>query len=193
MDQQTPPEVGSFTNKLCIRTFLDMHNKPSWVPVIGPQHDDRQFLKANFQHYHIDWRYLTLGQVKAIQECSKYSGTTVNQIVITQVIPEGYNTVINLNNIDQYPAETYLKDMKRRCSRDFTPYPAVRGNWLPDMEDAFHGQELIDGHTCPHQLTDLTTISPDSNGNVTCPLHGLTWNQKTGKLVKMCPLPSIVA
>ncbi len=45
-------------------------------------------------------------------------------------------------------------------------------------------QYLKKGYICPHKGYDLRQCPIDSDGNVTCPLHGLKFNWKSKKMVK---------
>ena len=191
MNQTKPPQIGTFANKLCIRSHLSSRDKPSWIPIIGPLHDDPKFIESYFQHYHIDWRYLTQHQVEILERTAEYMDIDTNKVVIDSVVPEGSPKSIDVDNTnglaDEFPVETYLKAMRRRCAREFPNYPSDT-EWLPAMETAFQNEKLIDGR-CPHQQTDLSTIPTDANGNVTCPMHGLSWNRETGRLAKRANPP----
>jgi nitrite reductase/ring-hydroxylating ferredoxin subunit len=37
---------------------------------------------------------------------------------------------------------------------------------------------------CPHKGYDLSTIEPDKNGEIHCPLHDLKFNAKTGQMIE---------
>ena len=75
---------------------------------------------------------------------------------------------------------------------DLGPYPeypqANRTSWRLGLTAAYADYQLIDGHIRPHQGTDLTGIVPDDDGVVTCPLHGLRWCARTGRIVAARPV-----
>ena len=47
----------------------------------------------------------------------------------------------------------------------------------------------VKGTMCPHRGIDLSGITPDDAGVITCPLHGLRWLSSTGNIVMPAPTP----
>ena len=64
--------------------------------------------------------------------------------------------------------------------RNFKNIPS----WFADLEDHYSDKQLKENRICPHRGADLSTFTPDADGCITCPLHGLKWHVETGKLVR---------
>ena len=53
------PAVGTFYRRPCVRAhWPGKHTR--WLPVIGPAHSDREHIRAEFQHVHVDYRFLNM-------------------------------------------------------------------------------------------------------------------------------------
>lgn len=82
---------------------------------------------------------------------------------------------------------SWLRTRRLKCKAQWPAYPDAKSvHWLGALEMAYSGQRLKRGLVCPHKGTDLSTIKPDGMV-ITCPLHGLRWNVRTGELA---PRPS---
>ena len=91
-------------------------------------------------------------------------------------------------NSANIPEESYLRVLRRKCRAQYPPYPTktVSRHWLPDLEHAYRNARITQPMTCPHREGDLRA-SPVVDGVVTCPLHGLSWDLRTGRLRRMTP------
>ena len=50
---------SGFYEVLCVRAaWPNSDDKPRWWPVLGPQHEDREFIQFAYQHFHVDFRFL---------------------------------------------------------------------------------------------------------------------------------------
>jgi len=162
-NKQATYTVGKFYNVPTVNGFV-YDIRANW-PVIGPMHQDAEIINFHYRHYHIDWRFV--------------SDRLLNDVHWHTQIP--YGTVLHA---DRYGQRVLPKPIMRRlkCKRDFTPYPAHKATWLPELEKAHKGCKLKPGMVCPHRGVPLASI-PGVNGIVTCPAHGLKWNVATGELV----------
>ena len=69
-------------------------------------------------------------------------------------------------------------------SADYPPYAVCSSDGNANSKREYCGcTRLKAGLICPHKGADLSTFEPDERDCVTCPLHGLTWNVRTGELV----------
>ena len=52
-------EVGRFYRVPCVwASWPNLGSRPRWWPVLGPQHEDEEFIGFPYQHYHVDYRFL---------------------------------------------------------------------------------------------------------------------------------------
>lgn len=53
-------EVGSFYVVPCVRAgWPNIDDKPRWWPILGPQHEDGEFINFPYQHFHVDYPFWT--------------------------------------------------------------------------------------------------------------------------------------
>ena len=182
-------EVGRFYRVPCVwASWPDTHLTPRWWPVLGPQHEDSEFLNAPFQHYHVDFRFLEResrevaltpqGPPRAFSVV-----ITAMNIIVGKVGPYG-----KVKRLAEAPsAERLVEDAawfrvrRMKCKAPWSAYPHKLAFWREALERAYQGQRLRNGRFCPHKGADLGTFTPDGDV-VTCPLHGLRWNIRTGEL-----------
>lgn len=147
----------------------DQYGKVQIWPVIGAAHEDRKLIGFKDIHYHYDGRFLTDRQLTHI------SSTSLNyrsEVVFSQVIayPEGYEIS---------PIVMRL----RKCRRAYDVYPDHRARWLRKMEAEYQDAKIDGRLICPHRGASLQGLKA-VDGCVTCPLHGLRFDCKTGQLRK---------
>lgn len=179
-----PPVVGSYYLVPVVRHRW--HNRLADWPVMGPMHTDREFFGFVHKHYHIDHRFLTEATAKWVRTKAFYRSRTGDSDKDLALICSGYPL-----------AETPLYGKlaagrpilaRRRCHRPLTDTPLLRqmpekvrqefrdhyGDRGSTAELAAPAIKLGDGRRlCPHRKVDLSSLAPDEQGVVTCPLHGL--------------------
>ena len=197
-----PFEVGRTYWRPVVRTTWGPLRKPQWVPVIGPQHTDHEIIGFDPQHFHVDYRFLPK---RLRDEVSPYVGrdfSSVFSIPISTVTPEWPlpHTHYQLGNALDYlpelppdvPRTSWCRVKQMRCTTEYPAYPfwlAQRAhNWLAQLYDAYADEQLRPGLVCPHRGAPLEGLTPDDQGCVTCPLHGLRWSLETGRLAVPGPV-----
>ena len=184
-NKQTSMQLGKFYEVRCLRTDWSKTNKPEWIPVIGPIHDDRDHIKFDEQHFHVDFRFL--GKKLRIAAAEHRHGNRGINLVfvlpISKVLPLQSDSWLKLNDpmLQNFPEESYMKTMKLKFKTEYPEYD-FEPPWLLSMETAYRNARLGPDMICPHRGTDLNGMKTDENGLLTCPLHGLRWDTKTGKL-----------
>lgn len=153
-------KVGKFYRVPTVRGRLYSTIR-NW-PVMGPKHEDGEFINFPYQHYHIDWRFVPEADFRRVGY-SHYG------------IPLCESARINENGLGAPTVRL------RKCQREWWPYPRVAASWLKKLEPAFAGCKLKN-MICPHRGISLVG-APQEGDVVTCPGHGLRWNVKTGELV----------
>lgn len=183
-----PAEVGKFYMVPCIKLlreqragfFAGFHpaaDRSGWIPVIGPEHEDRELLKFKAMHFHVDVRFLSVASLDKFY--TPFRSHPAEQQAMTLPVStwsDGHGG---------YPPLKFERAMKRRqCKREMPDFPPVvsRDKRWCALENAYKGCKLKPGNICPHRGIDLTPfIKPD--GTVICPGHGLRWNTATGELL----------
>ncbi len=161
-----PPVVGRYymVPVVWADDYCGVHG---YLPVIGPAHTDNDHFNFPHRHYHVDARFLKTGESKKIASYM-FRGTDVHFVV----------GAVPLSNYQRGGIPRGLPKLaKRRCTSNESPYrhedkqavKAMRAHYgEPDAITLGDGRKL-----CPHRKADLTQFSPDADGFVTCPLHGL--------------------
>ncbi len=131
-------------------------------PVIGPRHEDAEFINFPDEHYHLDYRFLTLRQKRFL---TRLDG---DRSIYTHVL--------------HLPPLNPLGLRLRKCRQVYPQYPGRGPRWLKDLSAAFKRHRLGEGLICPHRGASLRGLDVQ-NGCITCPLHGLKWDLQTRKCV----------
>ena len=203
-------ETGKFYRITEIRAPYLTPLSPRWWPVIGTLHQDREIIGFSPRHYHIDNRFIPGPLMRKMLETEIDDGEPMEPAlaVITMAAPVGWDpedprnqrermTVrgsfrgktrhvgISLSSLpsNEFPPETYVRTAVRKLRRQYGEFPEEETEWLPALREAYRDAQLTGNMICPHRGTDLSGVAPGPDGNVTCPLHGLRWNPRTGKAV----------
>jgi hypothetical protein len=138
-----------------------------WLPVMGPMHEDSEFVNFPWQHFHIDWRFAPTRVWNANRDWPLEGSHFGSPIQCPD--KRGDRVIV------QGPE---LRRMKYK--RDPGRYPIGRARWLQAMQKRFACSKLING-TCPHRGIPVSAMHQDGD-ILTCPAHGLQWNAVTGLL-----------
>lgn len=172
------PVIGKVYSVPCIKTTKDCrYGRGGYMPVIGPEHTDKEFINFPSEHYHVDWRFASALAFR--------KATWVR-------MPEGEHSHAYAAVLQRwgYGDPSYGMELTKggvvmrrmRCKREWPAYP-YSVKWMEKLEDAYACHKLKPGLICPHKGLPLETC-PTNNDVVTCPGHGLRWNVKTGELVR---------
>lgn len=172
----------------CIRAkWLDL--KTQWLPVIGSIHSDPDHVRADFLHAHIDYRFLTQKTRDHLIEKMEESNqilkiNPIHSLPISVVWPLDVAKPIQISDdrLEHIPENSWLKVQSRQYLGPFPEYPEHIVPWHRALSEAYADHTLVNA-ICPHQGTDLSGIEPDQEGVITCPLHGLKWRARTGRIV----------
>lgn len=153
-------------------------------PVLGPKHEDAEYIKFEHTHYHFDFRFMTTAQydlvVDHIMSHPKYirfgMGAIHGQVLIAH--SEHYRSQCSANLLNFEPPAAVPR--LRKCRRAMPAY-TIRPEWLAALSAAYADKALVNGHICPHRGASLAGLPADADGCVTCSLHGLRWDVATGK------------
>ena len=145
-------------------------------PVLGPEHEDREYIGVARNHYHYDLRFVADALIE------HFCGHMLRTRPITCDPVELMMIFIHFTDIVKgKPAERKMK-----CRRRMPKFPlevgAQEALWMKPLEDAYANTKLNCAR-CPHRGMPLSKDNADENGVVVCPGHGLAFNINTGKLV----------
>lgn len=171
-DLREPPLVGALYMVPVIRDYPWCGHTSNW-PVLGPLHDDKDFFNFSVPHYHIDIRFTTARQEAIMLTRGDLQWFSSNADVVAAMgslscplASHGYRLPKGMPGL-----------MRRRCRRASYYCPA-EADPIKEMRkklgDPAEAIRLGDGRLlCPHRKVDLSQFTPDADGIVTCPLHGL--------------------
>ncbi len=184
------PAVGTFYRRPRVRAHWPT-TRIHWLPVLGPIHSDREHIKADSQHLHVDYRFLNLEIRQSLDDLIHDSGDIrcINRVystTISHVWPRGHDEPVELDKIHlmEIDPSSWMSVRPRKYQGPYPPYPHGYFSWLHNLSQAYAERTLINGTICPHRGTDLSGIASDDSGVITCPLHGLRWFASTGNIVK---------
>lgn len=174
MTETIPYEVGKFYRvPVIVGRWRDADGE--W-PVLGPLHEDAEYIGFEPLHWHVDARFLTQRQWRTAT-FSKDRGLGVED-VFNMPVQKTYEDWQHKPMVLIVNPAPILK--LRKCRRVWPTYPG-RVRWRKKLEAAYADCELRPGMVCPHRGAPLEGLEVH-DGCVTCPLHGLRWNVTTGRL-----------
>ena len=201
-------EVGKLYPVPHVRARLLTQGRPRWWAVLGPAHDDREYIEFHHRHYHIDYRFLTdddLREIHAFNTGALNPPLDPTLLVITNTAPENWDprdprnshtipAVMQYLNgrtmyvglpleslpTPEYPTGTYIRTRRRKMQRQ-NGGPDRQLGWISILRRAYENSKLLPGMICPHRGADLSRISQDEEGVITCPLRRPRWRADTGE------------
>lgn len=146
-------EVGKFYMVPCIKVALDARtiwmDVNGWVPVLGPKHTDAEHLEFQFEHWHIDWRFVGHKPYRALLDGKVAPHGTV-------LTNDGWNRLER--NLTRAPELRRIK-----CKREMPDFPEVRKVVVPDIWTANQS-----GVKCrPHRGLQAGSVGLMTNPNNT--------------------------
>jgi hypothetical protein len=162
--------AGKYYNVPCaVWPFKTRNYHPKFIPLLGTVHEDRDIVKFNPWHIHVDTRFLTmkLYQQEAVALARPFSLTT-----------HWPNSDILLKEAS---ANLVLRKTKARRANP-PEWPRRSSYWLPALESTYANASAACG-VCPHRQIPLSAGLDMGNGVTQCPGHGLCWD-RNGKLIK---------
>lgn len=193
-DLTEPPVVGQWYLVPCVLYWYDYRLR--WWPVIGPRHEDADHLAFPAAHYHFDRRFLPARMFSSWE--SKIHPRDLGETRLRH--PDTWIAARPLQELAVKPHPDDGRDYggplpqpvlrRRKCIIADAGFPAVEegGPRFESFHAAYEGKRCgrdADGHLiCPHKGARLSSLAADRNGVVTCPLHGLAVNVRTGAVVK---------
>ncbi|MES0027964.1 Rieske 2Fe-2S domain-containing protein [Mesorhizobium sp. M0040] len=152
--RKVPPKVGEY---YLVRTIYGnwLGMLDNW-PIIGPKHSDDEYFHLSEDHYHIDVRFTD----------PKF-----------HTHAEAFEKVILANN------KVPVVWRKRMCHASWIYHTLGVCSSVIELNQHYAGQTARAGKSgwiCPHKKLSLGEIQPDAFGVITCPLHGLRIDGKTG-------------
>lgn len=166
-DLREPPKVGTFYMVPVVR-HIWCGTEAEW-PVLGPMHSDAEFFKFPKRHYHVDARFVT---ARLAQRIVSHAGGSVASAAQRYPLSQRYGK----NEPDLPSGRPLLKRLKCRTAE--FEYHHGHQDVIAELR-AHYGEQAEpivrpDGRLlCPHRKVDLSQFTPDADGLVTCPLHGL--------------------
>jgi len=184
--------IGQRYDRPCVRAAWWSAVEIEWVPIIGPRHEDQEFIGVKPQHFHVDYRFVPKRQRDGDEEGPAVYRPSVPTIfrrpvnVVSPLWPTAPSS-IDIDELGRYPdlpVSSWYQVRRFTYTGPYPAYPFDRPQWLHGLYEAYRRRRLKPGMVCPHRGADLTGMVLDEEGCVTCPLHGLRWNATTGKIAR---------
>jgi hypothetical protein len=166
--------IGQFYQVPAVRVAT-WHKFVGWIPVIGPMHEDTEFVNFPYQHFHIDWRFVP----REIWSKIGNRNYANHHFAWPIQCPDTYGKQVILEG-------PTLRRMK--CKRDAGKFPIERAKWLEPLRQSLGCAKLTNG-LCPHRGIPVSAMHREGD-ILTCPGHGLQWNAVTGLLHRPSPTSS---
>lgn len=158
--------LGHFYEVPCVRVTT-WHSFSGWLPVLGPFHEDAEFVGFPWPHFHLDWRFVPQ---RLFEYMAFFRGPSYVHASVIQC-PDRRGDKVILDG----------PEMKRRKLKRPTPnYPSCAATWLPRMTAKYADARIISG-ACPHRGIPVGAMVRDGD-TLTCPGHGLRFNALTGRV-----------
>lgn len=160
------PQVGKFYLVPCIWHCLTEFTRAFWLPVVGPWHEDAEFVGFPYWHFHYDWRFMQ------------------SFLIIDPERPIYNQARVATDKLDINPPKTQLR--RRKMMRPMPEFPAIERSgdpvrWIKPLETEF-ASHVLKCRPCPHRGMSLDGLPIDAQGRVVCNGHGLRWNLNTGRI-----------
>ena len=161
-----------------------LFNWGKWVPLIGPLHQDMEYINFEPWHIHVDTRFLTLS------EDGYYSGSKALARVVTLSGRGEWSRLHNESYLDI--CDNALLDLRRlQCRRPVPPvFPETR--WASALQKAHAGCRIVDG-LCPHRGIPIACGRRLAPGVRQCPGHGLAWDDDGRQVQMVAPGPVVAS
>lgn len=174
-----PPVVGRYYMVPVVRH--PWHGRTDDWPVFGPMHTDREFFGFDAAHYHVDMRFIgkrhTAWAIRQLWYRNRSGDEDKDLALVCSVypladrltaLPTGRPGLARRRCVRSHVGTPLLQHMKADMRENF------RAHYGDTPEHPAAAIRKADGRRlCPHRKVDLSSLSPDANGVVVCPLHGL--------------------
>ena len=174
----------------CIRATAEVWDKETtlWWPITGRWHEDAEIIEFPTWHFHVDWRFTTDNE-RAI--AARSTRIILSKVITGSMIrpigthePDETKTKGTRGTLPRAHPETWIRNEIRKIRKEQPEGWPNNTRWLEKLEEKYANAQLggTNGWICPHRGANLETFAKPGTTTVQCPLHGLRWCTKTGKL-----------
>ena len=172
--------------------------KIEWLPIIGHLHQDKEHLDFGYMHWHLDYRFVS----KRLINRQGLRRIFTSPIMAVNLQPIGFEDLYRNQRwkgnswskgggetdrrpSSDIPLELWYREKKSLCKRQYEHLPEVDRMFERALCKHFANCKIDPAKpVCPHKGFDLSNV-PVIGGNITCPLHRLSFNAVTGKMVRL--------
>jgi len=177
IDEVAEPRVGVLYLVPAVfeKGYLD---EPRWWPVLGPLHEDAKLFNFKDLHYHYDQRFMTREMLRPFPLPHGAHGAKTRLHFSLAAPLQGEHKAYGER------APMSAPELKLfRCIRTTIDYPYGHNERIINVNTMYfdvQADRTDIGWLCPHRRV-LLNFPPNASGVITCPLHGLRINAKTGR------------
>lgn len=175
-DLRGPPVVGRLYEVTTVAARW-LHWKREWV-VLGPRHRDLDYFPDVPRHYHFDFRFMP---AELFERFANWVGRDITSAAVLAGSPYS----------DLGPETRRI----RKCRRELPAYNMHDNPIIGRIRRDYAGRQApsdgAGGWLCPHRRLPLAGLPVESDGAVTCPLHGLRICAGSGRVLPGPPEPRV--
>lgn len=143
------------------------------IPVIGTPHSDLEVIKFPYEHWHVDWRFVS---AEILERVKKW--ITSEQLLFKTPVKSYKNHHLGIPVLVRRSGQPHRIPLVYLRNHDLFDDDVA---WLADLERA-HLDRRMSCNACPHRGISLVGAPEGDPGAVVCPGHGLQWDKQTGIL-----------
>ena len=167
---------------------------------VGNVHDDTDHLAFPEKHQHVDWRFVNANALRrAVGNWRVKHRVDIRAMRRRVLESEGVDIckdmarAVSERRITGYLAGNVVLEVSiasadvehRRMLCKRAPFaPNISRMMFDSMQDYFETADLPESLICPHKGYDLSSMTPNCDGHVVCPLHSLKWDIVNRRMVR---------
>lgn len=154
-----------------------------WLPIYGPLHRDTDIIHFDWEHYHVDVRFMGVQRLADWDE-GRYAWIQhLEQRAMLLPVIVGNQPSRGRWKVAR---ESQPAIHQRKCYRQWPDFPTggprFHNPWERELAETYSRCRInLENPVCPHRRFPLTGVPADADGIVTCPGHGLRWDITSGR------------
>jgi Rieske 2Fe-2S protein len=165
-----PAIVGRIYLVPTVRAEWPHGDEPDDWPVIGPKHNDVEFLNFERLHCHVDARFVRRRTHRRVVASTSWQGIPRHEYFLRPLSHPPLPDIV-------WKPLTMLREMPAYPFHDEVAIKAIAEHYAGRQCE--HGKG---GWICPHRKASLGSLAP-VDGVITCPLHGLRIDAASGRVL----------
>lgn len=178
-----PPVIGRRYLVPTISWLWAVGAKERVWPVFLPLHEDARFFAFKDDHYHADPRFIDKRTWRSLGTGGWPRGPQGDPMALSRCQSQPLARHRHGTYARPLPALVWRELI---CKRSTLAYQHAEARAVGELNAHYAGRQCSkarSGWVCPHQHWPMGTVTPDVDGILTCPLHGLRVRAADGVVV----------